>query len=83
MVTAGLALIFLLAIGLRVAPVVFSPRGVGIDHWYWKTYVETYRRERQSAGGKAETFIATLRRVGIEPFKAAANAARFTEKEVA
>jgi len=45
--------------------------------------LDTYRQQRQSAGGKAETFIATLRRVGIEPFKAAANAARFAEKQMA
>ncbi|MBK0393520.1 nitrite/sulfite reductase [Ramlibacter algicola] len=46
--------------------------------------IDTYRQLRQSAGnGKAETFIATLRRVGHEPFKAAANAARFVEREVA
>jgi sulfite reductase (NADPH) hemoprotein beta-component len=45
--------------------------------------LETYRQHRQTVGGKAETFIATLRRVGIEPFKAAANAVRFTEKQVA
>jgi sulfite reductase (NADPH) hemoprotein beta-component len=45
--------------------------------------LDTYRRERLDVDGKAETFIATLRRVGIEPFKAAANAARFTEKQVA
>jgi sulfite reductase (NADPH) hemoprotein beta-component len=46
--------------------------------------LDTYRRERQStADGKSETFIATLRRVGIEPFKAAANGARFVEREVA
>jgi len=38
--------------------------------------LETYRRERQHAGDKFETFIQTLRRVGNEPFKAAANAAR-------
>lgn len=43
-----------------------------------------YRRERQGTGdGKSETFIATLKRVGLEPFKAAANAARFAEKETA
>jgi sulfite reductase (NADPH) hemoprotein beta-component len=42
--------------------------------------LDTYRRERQAAGGKAESFIATVRRVGIEPFKAAANAARIPEK---
>jgi sulfite reductase (NADPH) hemoprotein beta-component len=45
--------------------------------------LDTYRQQRHSAGGKAETFIATLRRVGLEPFKAAANAARSAEKEVA
>jgi sulfite reductase (NADPH) hemoprotein beta-component len=45
--------------------------------------LDTYRRERRSAAGKAETFIATLRRVGIDPFKAAANTARFTEKQEA
>lgn len=46
--------------------------------------LDTYRRERQAtADGKSETFIATLRRVGIEPFKAAANGARFVEREVA
>ena len=45
--------------------------------------LEAYRQERQAVDGKAETFIATLRRVGIEPFKAAANSARFVEKQVA
>ena len=45
--------------------------------------LDTYRQQRQSMDGKAETFIATLRRVGIEPFKSAANAARFAEKQVA
>ena len=41
--------------------------------------LETYQSLRQSADadGRSETFIATLRRVGIEPFKAAANGARF------
>ena len=45
--------------------------------------LETYRRERQPHDGRFETFIATLRRVGLDPFKAAANAARFNEREVA
>jgi sulfite reductase (NADPH) hemoprotein beta-component len=46
--------------------------------------LDTYRRERKGAGdGKAETFIATLRRVGLDPFKAAANGARFVERETA
>ena len=37
----------------------------------------TYRAERLAVNGKQETFITTLRRVGAEPFKAAANAVRF------
>ena len=45
--------------------------------------LDTYRQQRQNVDGKAETFIATLRRVGIEPFKAAANAARFAEQQAA
>jgi len=46
--------------------------------------IDTYRKLRQpAANGKSETFIATLRRTGHEPFKAAANAARFVEKEIA
>jgi sulfite reductase (NADPH) hemoprotein beta-component len=46
--------------------------------------LDTYRQLRgPAADGKTETFIATLRRVGIEPFKAAANAARFVEREIA
>ena len=45
--------------------------------------LDTYRQQRIAVEGKSETFIATLRRVGIEPFKAAANAARFNEKQVA
>ena len=41
--------------------------------------LETYRQQRDGR----ETFIATLRRVGAEPFKAAANGARFKAEEVA
>ena len=37
--------------------------------------LDTYRRERKSA----ETFIATLRRVGLDPFKNAANSARHNQ----
>jgi sulfite reductase (NADPH) hemoprotein beta-component len=39
--------------------------------------LDTYRRERTAASGRQEAFIDTLRRVGHEPFKAAAQAARF------
>jgi sulfite reductase (NADPH) hemoprotein beta-component len=46
--------------------------------------LDTYRRERRTtADGKSESFITTLRRVGIEPFKAAANGSRFVERETA
>jgi sulfite reductase (NADPH) hemoprotein beta-component len=42
----------------------------------------TYRDSRQVIDGKRETFIDTLRRVGPDPFKAAANGARFKAEEV-
>ena len=44
--------------------------------------LDTYR---DSASGRrhGETFIDTLRRVGIDPFKAAANGARFKVEEAA
>ena len=45
--------------------------------------LDTYRTHRQTDGDKAETFIATLRRLGLEPFKAAANAARFANAQAA
>ena len=38
--------------------------------------LNVYKQERQNLTLGAETFIATLRRVGAEPFKVAANAAR-------
>jgi len=38
--------------------------------------LDTYRRERQAAPTGFETFITTLRRVGPEPFKLAANGMR-------
>ena len=37
----------------------------------------TYREQRLTVNDKQESFIATLRRVGAEPFKAAANGVRF------
>ncbi|MBP6404798.1 MAG: nitrite/sulfite reductase [Ramlibacter sp.] len=45
--------------------------------------LDTYREHRETRGDKAETFIDTLRRVGLEPFKAAANAARFANLQAA
>ncbi|WP_372825407.1 nitrite/sulfite reductase [Polaromonas sp.] len=41
--------------------------------------LETYRNERE----EGETFIATLRRTGIDPFKLAANSARFAAATLA
>ena len=38
--------------------------------------LDTYRVYRNSAEGKSETFIDTLRRIGLDPFKSAANGAR-------
>jgi len=45
--------------------------------------LNTYRDARQTVDGRHETFIDTLRRVGAEPFKAAANGARFKVEEAA
>lgn len=41
----------------------------------------TYRDTRAVVDGRRETFIDTLKRVGIDPFKAAANGARFAKAE--
>lgn len=38
--------------------------------------LDTYRSLRQSTGQRSESFLETLRRTGLEPFKAAANGAR-------
>ena len=48
--------------------------------------LDAYRVHRVSGthtGGKSETFIDTLRRVGVEPFKLAANGARFSTGKAA
>lgn len=39
--------LFLFAYLLRSVPHWLSPQGLGVDHWFWKTYIETYRRERK------------------------------------
>ncbi|HYE86611.1 MAG TPA: hypothetical protein VEA16_09665 [Vicinamibacterales bacterium] len=44
LVVAGvLALAYL----LRAVPSWLSPQGLGVDHWFWKNYIEVYRKERQ------------------------------------
>ena len=45
--------------------------------------LSTYRDQRLGLQDKQESFIATLRRVGAEPFKAAANGARFSVAQAA
>lgn len=40
-----LFLVFLGALILRLAPVLLSSHGSGVDQWYWKTYIETLRRD--------------------------------------
>lgn len=32
---------------LRVVPGLLSPAGAGVDHWFWKKYIETLRSSRQ------------------------------------
>ena len=45
--------------------------------------IDEYRRQRQAQGDKFETFIDTLRRVGLDGFKQAANSARFAQAHAA
>jgi sulfite reductase (NADPH) hemoprotein beta-component len=45
--------------------------------------LDTYKALRQATQGRHEYFIDTLRRVGQDPFKAAANAARHAANGVA
>ncbi|HQZ08385.1 MAG TPA: nitrite reductase, partial [Burkholderiaceae bacterium] len=49
--------------------------------------IATYREQRKlidsDSGARFETFITTLRRVGIDPFKASANGARHSHKQAA
>ena len=39
--------IFLLCLFMRLLPHYFSPNGVGVDHWYWKIFIEKYRYDRE------------------------------------
>jgi hypothetical protein len=32
---------------VRLVPHWLSPHGLGVDHWFWKTYVETYRSTKR------------------------------------
>src|SRR5471032_979005 len=39
------SVVFLFAFFLRVVPYLLAPLGLGVDHWYWKQYIEKYRKE--------------------------------------
>lgn len=41
----SLFFVFLLALLMRLVPVLISPHGSGVDQWYWRTYIETLRRD--------------------------------------
>ena len=41
------SVVTLLAFLLRVLPHWIAPLGIGVDHWYWKKYIEEYRKARQ------------------------------------
>ena len=36
-----------IAFFLRYFPHVLAPSGIGVDHWYWREYIEKYRRDRE------------------------------------
>ena len=38
-------LVFTFAI--RLIPHFLAPLGIGVDHWYWREYIEKYRRDKQ------------------------------------
>ena len=38
--------ILIFAFLLRYLPHRIAPIGIGVDHWYWKKYIEQFRRER-------------------------------------
>ncbi len=46
----GLLLVFigclLLAGVLRALPHMIAPHGLGVDHWFWKVYIDKYRKDR-------------------------------------
>lgn len=46
MLSVGIAAVLLLAGLLRWVPALLAPQGAGVDHWFWKSYVEAYRRDR-------------------------------------
>ena len=39
--------IIIFSVVLRLLPHLIAPQGIGVDHWFWKTYIETYRKTGQ------------------------------------
>ena len=39
--------IFIFSGFIRFIPHLIAPHGVGIDHWYWKSYIEEYRKNKR------------------------------------
>jgi hypothetical protein len=37
--------IIIFSAGLRLLPHLIAPGGVGVDHWFWKAYIEEYREK--------------------------------------
>lgn len=46
-VAVEVLIIFLAWAILRFLPQYFAPNGVGVDHWFWKAYIEKYRRTKE------------------------------------
>lgn len=40
-------LVLVMAFGLRYLPHFLASNGIGVDHWYWREYIEKYRQDRQ------------------------------------
>jgi hypothetical protein len=47
MITVTVAIAVIAAIALRIYPHQFSSKDLGVDQWFWKVYIKTYRQERQ------------------------------------
>lgn len=43
----GVIALVALAYLLRAIPSWYSPLGLGVDHWYWRKYIDEYRRTRE------------------------------------
>lgn len=44
--TTIVCIVTLIAFVLRIFPHYLSPSGAGVDHWFWKAYIEKYKQDR-------------------------------------